>query len=234
MFRETVTHAGGSTEGTASEAHALMLLRRAARRGYAIEATRDGGALITWIRRELRGGTAHRSISLTPQMPVGKLTEALTGDLHAIRDLRPARYVLNDVGRRIILAGLAEISPLATAALRARQLVTAAERGTVRLTLTARLGLLAAEHRTTTTEPEGWSRPADLGMHGVTAGLNRPGRRAGMLNRTASAATCSCGQLRAFGGDRAEARRLARDHRHDMAAAFVEALPADFTTAVTA
>ncbi|MGA5497746.1 hypothetical protein ACPCSP_25620 [Streptomyces cinereoruber] len=232
MFRETVTHAGGDTEGTASEAHALMLLRRAARRGYAIEATAPGGALITWTCHQL-GGVEHRSISLVPQMPVGTLTDAVTRDLGLIADLRPVEYVFNDHGRRIILAGLTEISAMMTATLRARQLVTE-HRGTVRLTLTARLGLLAAAHRTTTTEPDSWSRPADAGMAALTAGLNRPGRRAGMINRTASAATCSCGRLRAFGGDRADARRLARAHRRDAAASFVEALPVSFTTAVTA
>ncbi|MFC8889528.1 hypothetical protein ACFT54_09950 [Streptomyces cinereoruber] len=233
MFCETVTHAGGDAEGIASEAHALMLLRRAARRGYAIEATERGGALITWTRRQLGGDIAHRSISLVPQMPVGTLTDAITRDLGLIADLRPVRYVFNDHGRRIILAGLTEISPMATASLRARRLVTE-HRGTVRLTLTARLGLLAAAHRTKSAEPDGWSRPADIGMATVSAGLNRPGRRAGMLNCTASVATCSCGQFRAVGGDRADARRLARAHRRDAAAAFVETLPVSFTTAVTA
>lgn len=232
MFRETITHAGGVTEGTASEAHALTTLRRAVRRGYAIDVTREGGALITWTRREMRGGIAQRSITFAPQMPVGTLTEAVIRDLTDIDGLRPVRYTENDHGRRIILAGLTEISPMATAALRARKLVTADAYGKVRLTLTARLGLLAVAHRTTTTEPEGWSRAS--GSRLVTAGLNRPGRRAGMVRQSASAASCSCGQFSAFGGDRTEARNLARRHRHDVAAAFVAGLPVSFADAVTA
>ncbi|WP_434593332.1 hypothetical protein [Streptomyces sp. A5-4] len=232
MFRESIAHAGGTTEGTASESHALLTLRRAARRGYAIEATRDGGALITWTRREIRGGIVHRSITFIPQMPVGTLTEAVIRDLTDISELRPVEYTENDYGRRIILAGLTEISPMATAALRARKLVTADERGKVRLTLTARLGLLAAAHRTTTTEPDGWTRASDSRL--VTVGLNRPGRRAGMVRQSASAASCSCGQFRAFGGDRAEARTLARGHQHDVGAAFVAGLSVGFTDAVTA
>ncbi|GAA2948521.1 hypothetical protein ACFPN0_15065 [Kitasatospora cinereorecta] len=235
MFRETVTHAHDITEGTASESHGLLLLRQAVRRGYAIEATREGGALITWTRRQLGSGAPlHRSITLAPQMPVGKLTEAVVRDLTTIDTVRPARYMESDAGRRYILAGLVEISPMATAALRARQLVTAEADDRVRLTLTARLGLLALAHRTTTTEPTGWSRPADLGRQAVTAGLNRPGRRAGMVRSSASTASCSCGRLQGFGGDRNEARRLATRHRHDAAAEFVTGLPVSFTDAVTA
>ncbi|MFI0827240.1 hypothetical protein ACH4Q7_22605 [Streptomyces roseolus] len=229
MFRETVHHAGGATQGIASEAHALLILRRGARRGCHIEASTDGGVLVSWTRREPRGALAHRSISLVPQMPVGTLTDAVLRDLAAVAGLRPARYGRDSIGRRVILAGLAEIGATRTAALRARQLVTDDRAGAVRLTLTARLGMLAAAHRTTTTEPHGWDRAGAL-----SAGLNRPGGRAGMLRSSASAATCSCGQLHAWGGDRDEARRLGRDHRRDMARAFVEALPVDFTTAVTA
>lgn len=235
MFRETITHAHDVTEGTASEAHGLMLLRRAVRCGYAIEATREGGALITWTRRQLGSGAPlHRSITLAPQMPVGNLTEAVVRHLTTIDTVRPARYMQSDTGRRYILAGLVEISPMATAALRARQLVTTEGGDRVRLTLTARLGLLALAHRTRTTEPTGWSRPSGLGRQAVTAGLNRPGRRAGMVHSSASAAVCSCGQLQVFGGDRNEARQLATRHRHDVAAEFVASLPVCFTDAVMA
>ncbi|WP_199570566.1 hypothetical protein [Streptomyces murinus] len=234
MFRETITHSHGTSEGTASESHALLLMRRAARRGYGIEATREGGAVITWTRRQLgTGALVHRSIRLHPEMPVGKLTDAVVRDLRAIDDARSAEYVMNDHGRRIIRVGLGEISAMATAAIRARRLVTD-QGGRVRLTLTARLGLLAHAHRTVTTEPQGWARPADIGRASVTAGLNRPGRRAGMIRSSASTATCSCGQLHAFGGNRDEARRLAHLHLQDVAAAFVTGLPTAFTDAVTA
>lgn len=234
MFRETVTHAGGTSEGTASEAHALMLLRRAVRRGYAIEATREGGALITWTRRDLGSRLVHRSITLAPQMPVGKLTDAIVEDLVTVDELRPAQYIENDFGRRVILAGLVEVGPMATASLRARRLVTTDDQAPVRLTLTARLGLLANAHRTSTTEPQGWARPADIGLQAVTAGLNKPGRRAGMIRSSGSAATCTCRELHEFGGDRTEARRLAHIHLHDVAAAFVTALPTAVTDAITA
>ncbi|MFD6935250.1 hypothetical protein ACFWAP_03710 [Streptomyces goshikiensis] len=222
MFRESITHAGGVTEGTASEAHALTALRRAVRRGYAIEATRDGGALVTWSRRELSGGIAHRAVQFTPEMPVGALTESVIQDLRLIDDMRGAQYVENDNGRRIIRIGFLEIAPMVTARLRARKLVT--DEDNVRITLTARLGLLATAHRTSTTEPGGWSRPADIGRQDWTAGLNRPGRRAGLINSTASHATCTCGQFTAVGGSRDEARALARTHRQAMATEFVTGL----------
>ncbi|WTW95434.1 hypothetical protein OG216_19525 [Streptomycetaceae bacterium NBC_01309] len=234
MFHETVTHAGGTSKGTASEAHALMLLRRAHRRGYAIEATREGGARITWTRAVYPVGHVHRSIILTPEMPVGTLTDAVVRDLGLIASARPARYVESDAGRRMILAGLTEISPMATALLRARRLITADDHDTVRLTLSARLGLVARAHGTRTSEPMGWARPSDIGMHSLTAGLNRPGRRAGVLRSSASVATCTCGALSAHGGDRDEARRLALAHRHEMTAAFVASLSTTTTTAITA
>lgn len=147
MFRETVTHASGESTGTASEAHALFLLRRAVRHGYSIEAVAGGGAVITWTRAGIGGRTALRSITLTPHTPVGTLTEDTVRHLGVIDSRVGAHYELREQ-RRIIAVGLYEIPALDTARLRARALVTADDAAPVRLTLTARLGLLAEAHAT--------------------------------------------------------------------------------------
>jgi hypothetical protein len=68
-------------------------------------------------------------------------------DLAVIDTTGTARYDLRD-SRRVITAGLFEIPALPTAHYRARSLVTADHANRVRLTLTARLGLLAREHQT--------------------------------------------------------------------------------------
>ncbi|MEU5834507.1 hypothetical protein ABZ820_12655 [Streptomyces diacarni] len=225
MFRETIHHAGGVTEGTASEAHALYLLRRAARRGYDIEVTKAGGALITWTARLFgrRDGEVieeARSIELAPHLPVGAaLTDATVRDLTDIHEARRPCYA-DENGRRVIsLNGFCRIPPAATARLRARGLVAEDGDGRVRLTLTARLGLLARAHRTRTTEPRGWHYPADIGM--ASAGLCKPGRRSGLLYDRGSAAVCSCGQIAAYGDGRDEARRRAADHRREITRAFI-------------
>lgn len=227
MFRETIHHAGGVTEGTASETHALYLLRRAARRGHDIEATRAGGARITWTARRFgrRDGEVTeeaRSIELAPHLPVGTaLTDATVRDLTDIHEARRPRYAEED-GRRVIsLNHFCRIPPVATARLRARGMVTEDSDGRVRLTLTARLGLLARAHRTRTTEPRGWQYPADIGM--ASAGLCKPGRRSGLLYDRGSAAVCTCGQLAAYGDGRDEARRRAAEHRREVARAFIVA-----------
>ncbi|MFG2404239.1 hypothetical protein ACGFR8_07845 [Streptomyces brevispora] len=220
MFRETITHAGGTTEGTASETHAVTLLVRAARRQYAMEATPAGGALITWTRHVFGPGgnslvLVDRSIRLDPMTPVGNLTDTVREDLSLVDGDPRARYDLVK-GRRVITGTLWQVPPFPTAGLRARRLVVE-DRGRVRLTLTARLGLLAHAHRTTTTAPRGWYHPSAY----ESAGLNRPGRRAGLLRDSTSAAVCSCLELSAVGGDREHARRLALDHRRAVTAEFV-------------
>lgn len=146
MFHETITHASGESRGHASEAHGLLLLRRALKRGHAIQATPVGGASITWSLLSHGGRAAVRSITLTPHTPVGALADDTVRDLGVIDRAGTARYELRDA-RRIITAGLYEIPALATARYRARSLVTADRTNRVRLTLTARLGLLAAEHQ---------------------------------------------------------------------------------------
>lgn len=221
MFRQTVVHADGTSEGDINENQAVHLLRRAARRRYRIEATTNGGAVITWTARFFDGRTEPRSITFIPQLPVGgALTDTTVRDLALIDDSTQAHYKLEDE-RLIISCGLWRIPPAATARLRARGLVTEEGRR-VRLTLAARLALLACDHRTRTTEPAGCSRPSVLGL--VSAGLNKPGRRAGLLHSSASTALCGCGYT-AHCGDRTEARRKAADHRAAMAAEFVVTLP---------
>ncbi|MGW8602983.1 hypothetical protein ACWGLB_29040 [Streptomyces sp. NPDC055893] len=223
MFRETIHHAAGVTEGAASERAATMLLTTAVRRGYAVEFTPAGGALITWTRH-LFGRTegsvirAERSIGLEPEMPVGNPSATTRIDLDLIAGDRHAHYA--EKGGRRVVAGLTwEIPAFATARLRARSLVVE-EEDRLRLSLTARLGLLAQLHRTRTTSPEGWRRPSAADPYGST-GLNRPGGRAGMLHNSSSAATCACGGLSGWGGDRDEARRLTLAHRRTVAAAFI-------------
>ncbi|MFC9341459.1 hypothetical protein ACFT0G_31095 [Streptomyces sp. NPDC057020] len=161
---------------------------------------------------------AQRSISLEPEMPVGNLSSTTRLDLDLIAGDQNARYAEKD-GRRMVAGLTWEIPAFATARLRARGLVVE-DSDRLRLSLTARLGRLAQLHRTRTTSPEGWCRPSAADPYG-SAGLNRPGGRAGMLHNGSSAATCAYGELSGWGGDRDEARRLTRDHRRVVAAALV-------------
>ncbi|KQW13552.1 hypothetical protein [Streptomyces sp. Root369] len=145
MFRETVTHAGGDSRGTASESHALMLLRRALNRGFGMEATLTGGASIRWTRVDLGTHTiVLRSIALDPELPADAIDEA-TRALLALINAGDAQYAVR-ADRRVIIAGDTEISPLDSARLRARRLVAVDRAGRVRLTLAARLSLLALDH----------------------------------------------------------------------------------------
>ncbi|MGW7708292.1 hypothetical protein [Streptomyces sp. NPDC054771] len=224
MFRETITHAHGVTVGTASEQHAVMLLVRAVRRGYDVEATATGGAQITWGRMVFGPGggvvvRAERSIELEPVTLVGLLSITTRTDLDLIDRDRHARYV-EERGRRVLRGLLWCIPATTTARLLARGLVVEGEDGRVRVSLAARLALLAQDHRTRTTVPDGWHRPHAGDRYG-SVGLNRPGRRAGLLRDSTSVAVCTCGELSAHGGDRADARRLATDHRRAVAAAFI-------------
>lgn len=226
MFEETIVHAdGSSTRGNASEQHAKLLLTRAGRRGYRVEVTRAGGVLVSWTARQLNGDDRvvkrERSVLLAPRGPVTScLTERTLADLDLIVQER-SRY------RRLegdILCGRwRRIPPAATHRLIRRGLVDVDEDGLVWVTLAARLARLAREHRATTTQPVGWFRPADRGV--ASAGLNKPGRRAGLLYSPESTAHCPCG-WRAFAGDRTEARRLAAGHRAEMTAQFVRDLAA--------
>lgn len=146
MFTETVIHAGGLTEGTASEPHAFRLIRQAIRRGYTVTPTKAGGAVITWTARHpIRNGTTveePRSISLTPQTPAGPITNRLQADLLAVHRAGAALPCIQS-GRTVIRTGAQCIGPAATSRLYAHRLVVE-EGGRVRLTLVAYLALLAA------------------------------------------------------------------------------------------
>lgn len=143
MFRETYTHAGGITKGYASEAQATSILVQAVRRGHAIEATAAGGAIVTWTRH-----LAERSIVLDPYIPVGALADTVRDDLAHIDADPDTRYEFVH-GRRVIAGTLWRIPPFDTTHLRTRKLVTEHDDAPVRLTLTARLGLLALDRRRT-------------------------------------------------------------------------------------
>lgn len=222
MFRETIAHADDSSENAASEQHAMLLLRRAVNRGYAVDVTPAGGASITWTYRQLNGEhiTEHpRSIRLAPDPPLARpLSETAVQDLELIDEARRAEY---DRQAQVIVGGLWKIPPGATARLRTRGLVAIEDDGRARLTLTARIILFARQHRTRTTAPDGWYRPAGQ----VSAGLNKPGRRAGLLHSSASVAVCSCGFARHC-GDRDEARRHVAAHRREVAGEFFRSLTA--------
>ncbi|NGO67868.1 hypothetical protein [Streptomyces boncukensis] len=211
MFRESITHPGGTTEGTASEQHALTTLARALRRGYAIDLTLDGGAAIGWTAHRFGPGetvvSAPRSITFAPELPVGRaLTDATCDDLLLVQSSDATYDPLN----RVFTGGIWRIPQAATARLRARGLVVVDERNRVRPSLTARIGLFARDHRTRTTEPGGWFYPAGGGARRYSA---------------ASVAICSCGFAR-HGHDRADARRHITGHRTEVSAEFVRDLTA--------
>ncbi|MFG3287306.1 hypothetical protein ACGF3G_00590 [Streptomyces sp. NPDC048179] len=245
MFTETVTATDGTTEtGTATEAHALATLRRAVgRRGVTIEATRTGGVI---IEREIWDGGVipkRRTIVFEPAVPVGNITARMREDLDAI-DGRAGAYLVTkaepefrvNVGR--IAAGLWGVAPGGTKRLIDRGLVgVGAEysatsngflpetRAAVRVSLAARLAMFAAGHRTRTSSPAGYVRPADIGMEGAV-GLNKPGKRAGMVYDRRSPSSCTCRGWTYHGVDGPEdARRRARQHRQEVTAAFVRTLP---------
>lgn len=144
MFTETVNHARGTAEGTASEAHAVQLLRRAARRGHTVTARPDGGAVITWTAARLLDGEVvedPRSVTLAPQTPV-RLTPTDLRHLDLI-SRAPAALPVRADGFLVIDADADRIPAPATARLYGLRLVVE-ERGRIRLTLVAVLALLAA------------------------------------------------------------------------------------------
>ncbi|MDX2647937.1 hypothetical protein PV341_31085 [Streptomyces sp. PA03-1a] len=201
MFHETITHAGGTTTGTASEAHALTLLARSHRRGLHIEARRDGGALISWTRLQFGPGdgqvdTVERSIRLTP---TELLTSVLRGgtvrhDLETIDAHSRSRWE-SPRSRRVVIIGEDGIEAVTGLTLHKLGMVTDAPGGRVRLTLAARLGLLAYHHRPRTPHPD----------RGLTY--------------------CTCGMTAAAGDDPKEARMVrARNHLREVTGAFVTGL----------
>ncbi|WP_432001590.1 hypothetical protein [Streptomyces sioyaensis] len=211
MFYETITHFGGTTAGNATEAHALWLLRRAVRRKFDIDLTTDGGMLISWTAHRQVGEqvTSYpRSIRLRPHLPVAKaLTEATCYDLLLIDSVRDAQY---DPVQRVMTGGIWRIPQAATARLRARGLVVVDDRNRVQQSLAARIGLFAMDHRTRTTEPDGYHYPPGGGARRYSP---------------ASVALCECGFAR-HAGDRDEARRHVTGHRHEVCGDFARLLVA--------
>ncbi|GAA5070475.1 hypothetical protein [Streptomyces similanensis] len=242
MFRETITSADGSTAtGTATEAHARALLRTAVRRGYRVEATRTGGVI---IERDVWDGSRipkKRTVALEPVTPLGNITPTIRGDLDVIA-ARDAYLVTGAEGTFMgrngrIAAGLHGIPPAAAKRLIGRGLVVLGEpyeatsngympetRTPVRVSLAARLALHAQAHRTRTSEPLGYVRPADVGMGGITAGLNKGGRRGGLIYDGSSAASCTCREWTGTFEQRMFALDAARRHRQAATANFARTL----------
>lgn len=229
-YRETITSTDGSTEeGTCTEEHALSLLRTAVRRGYRTEATRAGGAVIV---RDVHSGEfvpRHRTVTLEPVTATGTLTATVRADLDAIARY-PRSYLAGEgtnAGR--IIAGLIYGIPPATAArLMARGLVAVGEavsehgqkRRPVAVSLAARLAMLAQDHHTSTSEPRGYVRPADVrGLEGHIG----PWRTGGCTYIRSSVASCPC-RWSCPCEDREDARRKAHEHRQQVTAELVTAL----------
>ncbi|MFJ6561945.1 hypothetical protein ACIQMV_19205 [Streptomyces sp. NPDC091412] len=205
MFTEKVTSESGSeSRGTATEVHALSLLRRSYNRGYAITATREGGALIRWRKVNPATSCALRSISLRPHTEVGDLSEETRRNLAVIDSVRVARYArsIERPGCRIIEAGTYEIPVAQTDVLTAHRLVVADRNGRLRLTLSARLAQIAQEH-------------------------------ASVIDPSAPVVTCLCG-FTVHARNEEKAAQLQHAHQARVGALFVESLSATFTAAVAA
>lgn len=118
LFQVTRT-AEDTTTATYNEAAALVLLRRAARRGFGIQAQRSGGFRIEWQALRLDAPPASRLITAEPTTPA-RLTATMRADLEHIAGSRARRRAGG--GIRI---GLSQIPPGAAARLHARGLLTA-------------------------------------------------------------------------------------------------------------
>jgi hypothetical protein len=218
-FRMTVINADGTTaEGAYTEADAMCSLRRAVRRGYRVEATRNGGVVIT---REIpsAGDTwapaRKHVVTLEPVAVPGKITGTMRHDLDLIA-IRGGSLLANG---RIKAGYFYGIPPAASARLIARGFVTV--RGTaVAVSLSARLAMLAQDHQTTTREQRGYVRPGDIGLS--TCGANGGGR-SGLVYDRSSGVTCAC-RWSLPTEDRETARRLAHEHRQQATAALVGTL----------
>jgi hypothetical protein len=146
-FYMTVTSTDGTlTEGACSDADVARSLATAARRGYKVEVTSQGG---TNIVREVPGKGRH-SVVYVPFRNAGNLTATVREDLRliAIRDRvarhgRPGAEFQPETGR--IKAGyINSIPPAASALLRFRGLVTV-NGSAVTVSMSARLAMLAVD-----------------------------------------------------------------------------------------
>ncbi|WP_331761029.1 hypothetical protein OG225_43150 (plasmid) [Nocardia sp. NBC_01377] len=213
-----------TTTATYDEPAALSLLRRAARRGFSIQAHRSGGFRIQWQAHRVGAPSTPRTITAEPMTPA-RLTATMRADLEDIA----ARARVRRAPDGTIRFGLSRIPRAATARLHARGLLTAPADDPARVvvTLSARLALLAEAHRTWTKAPRGWYRPADdirPGEWAFSAGSFRPGGKSGKAHDRTSSAGCSCKQFAEFAHDRADAARRARQHREAVAAAMLAEL----------
>jgi hypothetical protein len=240
MFIETVTINGDTLgKGSVAEECARRMLRDAPGQGIRAEATKTGGVVFTWEAPSRTPASGLQVSTLEPQAPIGRLTPTVREDLEAL-DLYPAERVDEaeagfraNVGR--ISAGVYSVPRGTSARLVERGLLVPAgesysttsnghlpeTRTPFRLSLAARLALHAHAHLTTTGAPRGYYRP---GGEVASAGLNKPGGRAGMLHDSTSWAKCSCGSWSQFADTREEARRLARAHREEATAQAVTAV----------
>ena len=212
---------------TYSEADATSLLCRGVRtRRATVEARRSGGFLLQWTVHHLTGEPTTATITAEPVTPA-RLTATMRADLDSIAEHPTRARWLADGSLHVGFVG--RIPPATARRLADRGLIATdpANSPAVRLTLAARLALLAEQHRTTTAEPRGWHRPSDYlrpGEWPTSAGSPRGGGKSGKTYDGHSSARCSCGNFYELANDRRAAARRARGHRHHVTAALVATL----------
>lgn len=223
VFTETITTPGDADAvGRITEAHAVTLLRQSLSRQRLrarVEATRTGGALITWTRHRLDGDAVIPvpcSITLTPITPL-KITPTVRQDLRAV-DRYPdlAALDLHDDPRRDgharITSGLYSIPPAASERLLDAGLLIAGEPEPV----SDRWG------RVGTRTPVSLSLGARLALHSWEHSAERHDQQARLYARS-SWPTCPCGWA-TWADDASHAARLAREHRQNETAALIATL----------
>ena len=141
-FYMTVNNTDGSVvQGACSDADVTRSLATAARRGYQVEVTPQGGANIA---RQIPGKGRH-SVVYAPFRNAGSLTATVREDLRLIAT-RPTAELQPETGR--IKAGyINSIPPGASSLLMSRGLV-AVDGAEVTVPLSTRLAMLATDHRT--------------------------------------------------------------------------------------
>ncbi|MDQ1018857.1 hypothetical protein [Streptomyces afghaniensis] len=148
MFTEIIDGPGGATTGSATEPHALSLLRRADNRGYAIEPQLNGGVIIRCRRVSLSSRTPLlRTITLAPQVPA-EPTDVDLSNLRVIASVPVVRLVDSETYTLpVIEAGTYAIPPSQAERLLAQGFLLNSRDEHLRLTLAARLTLVAAKHQ---------------------------------------------------------------------------------------
>ncbi|MCY0963374.1 hypothetical protein [Streptomyces sp. H27-H5] len=146
-------------QGTATESHAITLLRRAVRRGYDVEAATDGSVAVNWTYRRFHPHDEPRSLTLTPQILIRGLTETTRQDLELIQAAGDRARFETQSGRQVVTLGFHRIPPAASVRLNERGFITD-DHGRARLTLPALIAMHAQDHRTHTTAPRVGYAPA--------------------------------------------------------------------------